>query len=97
MRNARGQTDAAGTQKERVVVFAAHNREYGAFLLSWQPEMGATMSHRTHRRRSSLLAMIIAGLLAVSTACASARPAAPTTLAIRQQGALNDGPRADAA
>ena len=57
--------------------------------------MGATVSHRTHRRRSSLLAMIIAGLLAVSTACASARPSAPSTLAIRQQGALSEGPRAD--
>lgn len=56
------------------------------------------MSRRTHRRRSSLVAMIIAGLLAVSTACASARPASssPSTFGIRQQGALSDGPRADA-
>ena len=52
------------------------------------------MSRQTRRRRSSLLAMIIAGLLVVVTGCASARPAS-TSFAIRQQGALNDGPRAD--
>ena len=52
------------------------------------------MSRHTHRRRSSLLAMIAAGLLAAVTACASARPT--STLAIRQQSALNDGPRPDA-
>ena len=52
------------------------------------------MSRQVRRRRSSLLAMIIAGLLVAATGCASARPASPS-LAIRQQGALNDGPRAD--
>ena len=56
------------------------------------------MSRHTHRRRSSLLAMILAGLLAAVSACASGRPSSMTTstFAIRQQGALNDGPRADA-
>ncbi len=52
------------------------------------------MSARNTRRRSSLLAMIIAGLLVVASGCASVRPT--STFAIRQQGALSDGPRADA-
>jgi len=56
------------------------------------------MSRYKHRRRSSLLAMAIAGLFAAATACASTRStSAPvSTMAIRQQGALSDGPRADA-
>ncbi len=52
------------------------------------------MSARNTRRRSSLLAMIIAGLLVVASGCASVRPT--SSFAIRQHGALSDGPRADA-
>jgi hypothetical protein len=51
------------------------------------------MSRHTHRRRSSLLAMIIAGLLVIATGCASVNP--PSSFAMRQQGALSDGPKAE--
>lgn len=53
------------------------------------------MSRHLHHRRSSLLAVILAGLFIVAGACASARPAS-TSFAMRQQGALSDGPSADA-
>jgi hypothetical protein len=52
------------------------------------------MSRRTHRRGSSLLAMIIAGMLIIASGCASTH-ATTSTFAIRQTGALSDGPRAD--